>query len=302
MDNETSGTGNMYDYGFRIYNPRIAKFLSVDPLTGNYPGWSPYPFAMNRVIDGFDLDGLEYKSAATWADNNIAYKGISYNQSKTITTFRRYKNIGPTKIRNYQSVGAYCGETVCMALMNGSPEVINYLAGKLDHKAVNTNSFLGFARNTGKYHYGFKDWGKADKGDVFVLLPGPVGSFTHVGMLNDKPVLISSVEIAVKVLTTNSDGNTFGKAKYYFKKNSNGQWDLDRKDIYDENGNITGQHDYADGTYILNTLIRIDEDGIKNEEKRNKEIEMIKKLKPSIKRIEVTSVSSSEGEINISTE
>ena len=26
-----------YDYGFRIYNPAIAKFLSIDPLTKSYP-------------------------------------------------------------------------------------------------------------------------------------------------------------------------------------------------------------------------------------------------------------------------
>ncbi|MEN7550563.1 RHS repeat-associated core domain-containing protein [Rapidithrix thailandica] len=48
------------DYGFRLYNPEIGKFLSVDPLTADYPSWSPYPFAMNRVIDGIDLDGKEF--------------------------------------------------------------------------------------------------------------------------------------------------------------------------------------------------------------------------------------------------
>ena len=32
----------------------------MDPLTANYPSWSPYPFAMNRPIDGIDLDGLEF--------------------------------------------------------------------------------------------------------------------------------------------------------------------------------------------------------------------------------------------------
>ena len=37
MDNEVSGNGNQYDYGFRIYNPRLGKFLSVDPLTKSYP-------------------------------------------------------------------------------------------------------------------------------------------------------------------------------------------------------------------------------------------------------------------------
>jgi RHS repeat-associated protein len=48
-----------YDYGFRIYNPGIAKFLSVDPLTNSYPELTPYQFASNRPIDGIDLDGLE---------------------------------------------------------------------------------------------------------------------------------------------------------------------------------------------------------------------------------------------------
>jgi RHS repeat-associated protein len=30
-DDEVSGQGNQYDYGFRVYNPRIGRFLSVDP-------------------------------------------------------------------------------------------------------------------------------------------------------------------------------------------------------------------------------------------------------------------------------
>lgn len=49
-----------YDYGFRIYDPTIARFLSVDPLTKSYPMLTPYQFASNSPIDGVDLDGLEY--------------------------------------------------------------------------------------------------------------------------------------------------------------------------------------------------------------------------------------------------
>jgi RHS repeat-associated protein len=48
-----------YDYGFRIYNPSIARFLSVDPLTGSYPWYTPYQFAGNTPIQATDLDGLE---------------------------------------------------------------------------------------------------------------------------------------------------------------------------------------------------------------------------------------------------
>ena len=58
-DDEWNGVGNMYDYGFRIYDPRIAKFLSVDPLFQSYPWYTPYQFAGNMPIWAIDLDGLE---------------------------------------------------------------------------------------------------------------------------------------------------------------------------------------------------------------------------------------------------
>lgn len=47
------------DYGFRLYNPAIGKFLSVDPLTDSYPWYTPYQFAGNKSIRFIDLDGLE---------------------------------------------------------------------------------------------------------------------------------------------------------------------------------------------------------------------------------------------------
>ena len=59
MDNETYGSGNTYDYGFRIYNPRLGKFLSVDPLTKSYAFYTPYQFAGNKPIVAVDLDGRE---------------------------------------------------------------------------------------------------------------------------------------------------------------------------------------------------------------------------------------------------
>lgn len=49
----------MYDYGFRIYDPRIGRFLSEDPLTKSYPQLTPYQFASNTPIWAIDIDGLE---------------------------------------------------------------------------------------------------------------------------------------------------------------------------------------------------------------------------------------------------
>ncbi|MCW3094074.1 MAG: hypothetical protein JWP81_5143 [Ferruginibacter sp.] len=58
-DNETYGDGNEYDYGFRIYNPRLGRFLSMDPLTKSFPWYTPYQYAGNKPILCIDLDGLE---------------------------------------------------------------------------------------------------------------------------------------------------------------------------------------------------------------------------------------------------
>lgn len=59
-DNEIKGDGNQQDYGMRIYDPRVGRFLSVDPIISKYPELTPYQFASNRPIDGIDQDGLEY--------------------------------------------------------------------------------------------------------------------------------------------------------------------------------------------------------------------------------------------------
>jgi RHS repeat-associated protein len=48
-ENDKDIDGNNYDYGFRIYNPQLGKFLSVDPLTKSYPWNSTYAYAENDV-------------------------------------------------------------------------------------------------------------------------------------------------------------------------------------------------------------------------------------------------------------
>lgn len=77
-DNEVKGEGNQQDYGMRIYDPRLGRFLSEDPITKQYPELTPYQFASNRPIDGIDRDGLEFEPYSIgkaeaknreWADN-----------------------------------------------------------------------------------------------------------------------------------------------------------------------------------------------------------------------------------------
>jgi RHS repeat-associated protein len=58
-DNEWNGSGNMIDYGFRVHDPRLGRFLSVDPLAPEYPELTTYQYASNTPVQAIDLDGLE---------------------------------------------------------------------------------------------------------------------------------------------------------------------------------------------------------------------------------------------------
>jgi RHS repeat-associated protein len=69
------GGGSTYDYGFRIYNPALARFLSVDPLTRKYPYLTPYQFASNTPIFSLDIDGLEGNKQPNQNENPVTPNG-----------------------------------------------------------------------------------------------------------------------------------------------------------------------------------------------------------------------------------
>ena len=54
---EIYGDANAYDFGARIYDPRLGRFLAIDPLAAKYPGWSPYSFAIDNPIKFIDVNG-----------------------------------------------------------------------------------------------------------------------------------------------------------------------------------------------------------------------------------------------------
>ncbi|KAB1061956.1 RHS repeat-associated core domain-containing protein [Salibacter halophilus] len=58
-DDEIKGSGNSINYKYRVHDPRLGRFMSIDPLSPKYPQWSPYVFSGNRVVDAFELEGLE---------------------------------------------------------------------------------------------------------------------------------------------------------------------------------------------------------------------------------------------------
>lgn len=49
--------GNSLDFGARIYDSRVARFLSLDPLAAKYPSLNPYNFVANSPLRFIDPDG-----------------------------------------------------------------------------------------------------------------------------------------------------------------------------------------------------------------------------------------------------
>jgi len=70
-DDEIKGASNSINYDVRIFDPRLGRFLSVDPLTKMFPFYSPYQFAGNKPIVAIDLDGREELDYRTYQQGMI---------------------------------------------------------------------------------------------------------------------------------------------------------------------------------------------------------------------------------------
>lgn len=138
-DNEVKGQGNQQDYGLRIYDTRLGKFLSVDPLTDSYPYYTPYQFAGNMPIRYVDLDGgepMEYNIAGMIGNDIInGFIGIARWIDETLT----YPISGGAKQNvNKVKLGPVTNET--NVTVTKSATTSTHLADKLTYiKNNNTN-------------------------------------------------------------------------------------------------------------------------------------------------------------------
>jgi RHS repeat-associated protein len=108
MENDIKGIGNMIDYKYRMHDVRIGRFFSIDPLAAKYPYNSPYAFSENRVIDGIELEGLEF---ITEKLKNLAENGTLISKPTKITTysiqFKTKYSIFGTNLQVYEVKNSY---------------------------------------------------------------------------------------------------------------------------------------------------------------------------------------------------
>ncbi|MEM6262775.1 MAG: DUF6443 domain-containing protein [Bacteroidota bacterium] len=79
--------GGAVSYKYRVHDARIGRFLSVDPLSPEYPWNSPYAFSENRVINSVELEGLEAVSAITMG-SDVQYRGRAFKDNVPIAETR----------------------------------------------------------------------------------------------------------------------------------------------------------------------------------------------------------------------
>ena len=71
-DDELKGEGNSLDFGARIYDPRVGRWLSRDAMAADAPGWTPYRSFFDNPILFNDPDGnFEIPEALAAAHPNL---------------------------------------------------------------------------------------------------------------------------------------------------------------------------------------------------------------------------------------
>jgi len=140
-----------YDFGARMYDARLGRWLSVDPLQAKYPGLSPYNFASNTPISGIDLNGLEYYYTA---DGRLLGKtGFStevriVNDKQIETVVVAIKNINHLeKKMNYVETnkGLDPFENVTLVSLN-TLAISNSTSTGMTNEELNTRAFLTLIR------------------------------------------------------------------------------------------------------------------------------------------------------------
>ena len=125
---------NIYEFKYRMHDPALGRFIQVDPLAEEYVYNSTYAFSENRVIDAWELEGLEkvlindeeerpkddgtpgtsytaevYVLNENTGDINGPYKGSSYPNSKSNSDNSTEANTLKTGEHSYNNQSGHHG-------------------------------------------------------------------------------------------------------------------------------------------------------------------------------------------------
>lgn len=114
-DDNLKGPGNSLDFTFRTYDPRLGRFLSLDPLSESYPWYTPYQFAGNTPIMAVDLEGGEPQPYLAWENNVKKHwygKPAIFTVNGIMKVSDRYESL--KKSETWRQMGIGIGNTMQM--------------------------------------------------------------------------------------------------------------------------------------------------------------------------------------------
>jgi RHS repeat-associated protein len=96
-DNEWAGIGNHLEFGLRLYDSRIGRFISLDLDAKKYPHMSPYVYAADNPIWFTDKDGRGPKDVQQkLTDTRLQIEKVTNEED-----FKSYKNAMPIIKQQY---------------------------------------------------------------------------------------------------------------------------------------------------------------------------------------------------------
>jgi RHS repeat-associated protein len=104
-DSEVKGEGNSYDFGARMYDPRIGRWFSRDPIEKKRAGINPYHFVYNSPIMMADPDGKDgivvidpVNHTVTMSTTIYLYGSVGADGTATASAYNEaYKALGNTR-------------------------------------------------------------------------------------------------------------------------------------------------------------------------------------------------------------
>ncbi len=154
-DDGIKGTGNSLDFGARIYDSRLGRWMSTDPMFNTQPDWSPYKAFYDNPNYWIDPDGM--------------------TEDERLKAMKKIKSL----------IGTPYSALDCSALVNKAAMA----AGKPSLNTENLNGVGNIATNSRKVNYSdlrigdfvtFKSTRTNHK--------GPNGMYDHIGMVTETSI------------------------------------------------------------------------------------------------------------------
>lgn len=161
---------NTHEWKYRMSDPAIGRFWQIDPLAEEYVHNGTYNFSENRVIDAWELEGLEARvivEEGNLAKGNVGHTFISVGsgENQTVYTYGRWAGTDASSGSSHSSLNNGPGVMVKLTGDDARAEVNKYVDDygaqvfeftDVDESQVQTNLESEFNKSTetpnkGKY-------------------------------------------------------------------------------------------------------------------------------------------------------